>query len=93
MKTLFIISKPPETRAIFDLAKSMAIHGDQVIFLFAGEGRRCAQDRELMNYLSFSVRYVLREGSEKVESSGAAEINYDGWVELLESCDRIVSWI
>jgi len=98
MWVLFVVVGLQETVTVFKLAERMARDGQHVVFLFTGDSRRHAADTELMKSLHFAEGiYVLKDdGGFRVSLSDLAEgveaIDYDGWVGLLEACDRIVSW-
>jgi len=98
MRVLFVVSGPQETRTVFRLAERMADAGQRVLILFAGGGRRHAADPELIGSLHFAEGvYALRGGCGSREglgdpADGVETVNYDGWVGLLEACDRVVSW-
>lgn len=98
MQALFVVGGLQETGTVFRLAERMAGDGRRIVFLFTGDGCRHAADPELMKALRFAEGiYVLRDdcGSMGVLdrlAEGVEAIDYDGWVGLLEVCDRIVSW-
>lgn len=86
------------TGIVFRLAEGMAGVSRRIVFLFTGDSRSHAADPELMGTLRFAESiYVLGDdyGSTEVPDSlaeGVEALDYDGWVGLLEDCDRIVSW-
>lgn len=98
MRVLFVVSRMQETRTVFKLAEIMAEDGCQVLFLFIQEGCRHSADLGLMRALNFAGGvYVLREdcrslGLLKDLAEGVKAIDYDGWVDLLEACGKVVSW-
>ena len=98
MWVLFVVVGLQKSVTVFRLAERMARDGQHVVFLFTGDSRRHAADTELMKSLHFAEGiYVLKDdGGFRVSLSDLAEgveaIDYDGWVGLLEACDRIVSW-
>lgn len=97
MRVLFILNSPPETLTLFHLAEKMVENGSEISFLLIQEGCRCAVNTEVIKGLGFSKAiYVLeddyRELFDKIVDF-VEVVDYDGWVRLLESCDKTVSWI
>lgn len=97
MRLLFVVSRARETGTVFKLAEKMGSGGRRIIFLFVGDGSHCAKDPELVEHLRFAEGiYVLcddvPEGLPSDFVEGVEPTDYGGWVELLEACDRVVSW-
>ena len=98
MRVLFVVVSLQETGTVFKLAKRMAEDGQHVVFLFTGNSRRHEADPELMKSLHFAEGvYVLggdgwSRGLLGDLPEGVEEIEYDGWVGLLETCEKVVSW-
>jgi sulfur transfer complex TusBCD TusB component (DsrH family) len=98
MWVLFVVVGLQKSVTVFRLAERMARDGQHVVFLFAGDSRRHAEDPELMKSLRFTkgVHILKGDGGWKAPRSdlpeGVEAVDYDGWVGLLEACDSVVSW-
>ena len=98
MRVLFVVVGLQKTATVFRMAERMARDGQHIVFLFTGDSRRHAEDPELMKSLRFTKGvYVLKgDGGSRAHRSDLPEVveavDYDGWVGLLEACDRVVSW-
>lgn len=98
MRVLFVVSRLHGARTVFRVAERMAEEGGHVIFLFIQEGCRHAAAPEVVRTLGFAEGiYALREDcmssgllDDLVE--GVQAVGYSGWVDLLEACERVVSW-
>ena len=95
---LFVVSRLQNTPTVFRTAERSARAGVKVMILFTEEGCRHAIDRELVTYLSYAEGLFCLEPDfdslglrEKIDGRVGA-IDYGGWIELVEDCDRIVSW-
>ena len=98
MSVLFIISRLQDSPTVFRAAERSAQAGMKVMILFTEGGCRHATDRELVASLSYAGGlFCLGPDSdsqglrEKIDGS-VKLIDYGGWIELVEACDRIVSW-
>jgi len=98
MRLLFVVGHAQETETVFRLADEMARDGGRIVFLFIGDGCRHAADPELMRTLRFAEGIYALEadcrsrGLQDRLVEGVEATDYDGWVDLLEACDRVVSW-
>lgn len=98
MLVLFVVSKFQETGTLFGLAGELIKAGNRVQFLFIQEGCYHSADKDLIKALDLTDGlYALREDCIALGIiDDAAElvrtIDYCDWVELLEACDRVVSW-
>ncbi|MDH5791574.1 MAG: hypothetical protein OEZ44_05255 [Candidatus Bathyarchaeota archaeon] len=96
MSVLFIISRLQDSPTVFRAAERSAQAGMKVMILFTEGGCRHATDRELVASLSYAGGLFCLEPDsqglrEKIDG-GVKRIDYGGWIELVEACDRIVSW-
>ena len=98
MSVLFIVSRFQDSQTVFRAAESSAQAGMKVMILFTEVGCQHATDRELVASLSYAEGlFCLKPDSdsqglrEKIDG-GVKPIDYGGWIELVEACDRIVSW-
>ena len=97
MRALFVVGAHLEAETAFELARKMFDGGCDVFFLFVGEGCRHALDEPLMRSLSFAAGvYCLDRDlgrNENRDDVSFEVVDYTGWVELIESCDTLFSWI
>jgi sulfur transfer complex TusBCD TusB component (DsrH family) len=96
MSVLFVVSRLQDSLTIFKMAERSAHSGVMVMILFTEGGCHHAIDRELVASLSYAEGlFCLKPDSqglmEKIDGS-VKLIDYVGWMELVEACDRIVSW-
>ena len=96
MKTLFIVGSCTERRTVADLGAKMASMNQVVVFLFIREGCQCLGDEDFIDSIDFAAgRYALKEYvyDNRITSIKGVEVtDYDGWVNLLEECENVVSW-
>lgn len=96
MSVLFIVSRLQDSQTVFRAAESSAQAGMKVMFLFTEGGCQHATDRELVASLSYvEGLFCLKSDSQGLRDKidgGVKPIDYGGWIELVEACDRIVSW-
>lgn len=95
MSVLFVVQGFQETETVFSIAAKMAETGHGVVFLFTQKGVRHLTDRRLVASLSYAggISCLEHEGEGYDLCEGVEMIDYEGWVELIEACERIVSWI
>jgi len=98
VSVLFVIGRQDGVETAVEIARRVAEEGEGVTFLFIRDGIRHAQDRDLISGIGFCDGiYVLKpddEGSGIEElPEGVSLISYDGWVELIEGSERLVSWV
>ena len=98
MSVLFIVSRLQDSQTVFRAAESSVQAGMKVMILFTEGGCRHAIDRELVASLSYvESLFCLKPDSdshglrEKIDG-GVKPIDFGGWIELIEACDKIVSW-
>ncbi|UCD45404.1 MAG: hypothetical protein JSV27_02595 [Candidatus Bathyarchaeota archaeon] len=94
MSVLFVVQGFQETETVFSIAAKMAERG-QIVFLFTQKGVRHLTDRRLTASLSYAggINCLEHEGSGYDLCDGVTMIDYEGWVELIEASEKIVSWI
>jgi len=97
MRVLFVVGAHLEAETAFKLATKMFDDGNDIFFLFVGERCRYALDEPLMRSLSFAAGvYCLDRDLDRNENRDEGSfklVDYTGWVELIESCDTLFSWI
>ncbi len=80
------------TGDIFRIARRIAAQGKKIIILFIGDGCKITTDPHLIESLAFARLYALsmdcRNPAPDVEL-----VDYDGWIKLLEHCNKTVSWV
>ncbi len=98
MKVLFVVSRVQKAGTVFKLAEKMSGDGRRIIILFTGDASHCAKDAELVKSLRFAeeICVLRRDGvlgrPQSDFAEGVKPTDYSGWMELLETCERIVSW-
>jgi hypothetical protein len=92
---LFVVQGFQEAETVFSIAAKMAERGHGVVFLFTQKGVRHLTDRGLIAGLSYArgINCLEHEGSGYNLCEGVEMIDYEGWVELIEASEKIVSWI
>ena len=97
MRALFVVGSHLGAETAFELARKMFDGGYDVFFLFVGEGCRYALDEPLLRSLSFAADvYCLDrdlDRNENCDDRSFEVVDYTGWVELIERCDTLLSWI
>ena len=91
MGTLFVVGRPLETETLMAVMEALAAGGEEVHIIFVQGGVGNASDESLIRRVS-SARSLscLDARVELVE--GVKRVDYDGWVRLIEVCEKIVSW-
>ena len=99
MSVLFVVGRSKEASTAFRAAERMAEGGQEVVFLFTRNGCLHATDKNLVNSLTYAKGVNCLEADCRYEGllskvvDGVKLIDYLGWVELIEACDKIVSWL
>jgi len=75
----------------FRIARRVAAQGKKMLILFTGDGCRIAENPHITDSLDFARLFALREDVRK-PVNGVEVINYDGWVKLLEYCNKTACW-
>jgi hypothetical protein len=91
VSTLFVVGRPLETETLMATMEGLVAGGEEVHVIFVQDGVRNASDESLVRRMS-SARSLscLDANSEVIE--GVERVDYDGWVRLIEGCEKIVSW-
>ena len=97
MGVLIVVSELQGGSTVFELARRMALAGERIDILFTGEACRCACDPGLVGSLGFAeglhcLEPDLRKMGDEEPARGVRLIGYQGWVDLVEADERIVSW-
>jgi predicted peroxiredoxin len=80
------------TGVAFRIARRIAAQGKKIIILFMGDGCKIASDPHIIEGLDFARLYALKMDC-RDPASGVELVDYDGWVKLLEYCNKTVSWV
>ena len=91
MKILLIVGYA-EAKTAFRTMRRVAAAGKKVLLLFTGEGCRIASDPTQVEVLDFARLFALRNDCPN-PAKGVELVDYDGWIRLLEYCNKTVSWI
>lgn len=94
MGTLFIIGSTSELETVFQIARRIKERGSKVILVFRGEGARFIDHPSFREETGFSDGiYILKDGKEYCGGISAKTISPHELVEMMESCERVVSWV
>ncbi len=75
----------------FRIARRVAGQGKKIIILFTGEGCRLAEDPQIVDSLNFARLHALKDDY-RWPVDGVEIVDYDGWVKLLEYCNKTACW-
>ena len=81
-------NKPGEA---FRVARRIAAEGKKILLLFVDEGCRIAEDPHVTENLDFARLYALVSDCSK-PAKGVELVDYDGWIKLLEFCNKTINW-
>jgi len=76
---------------VFRIARRVAIQGKKLLILFTGDGCRLAENPNMTESLNFARLFALKEDIQK-PVVGLEIVDYDGWVKLLEYCNKTACW-
>ena len=76
---------------VFRIARRIASQGKKLLILFTGDGCRLVEDLNMTESLSFARLFALKEDVRK-SVEGVEIIDYEGWVKLLEYCNKTACW-
>jgi hypothetical protein len=80
-----------EAKTAFRTMRRVAATGKKVLLLFTGEGCKIASDPDQVEGLDFARLFALKNDCPK-PAKGVKLVDYDGWIRLLEYCNKTVSW-
>ncbi len=75
----------------FRIARRVAAQGKKILILFTRDGCRLAENPQLVDSLGFARLFALRDDLRK-PIEGVEVIDYEGWVKLLEYCNKTACW-
>ena len=76
---------------VFRIARRVAAQGKKLLILFTGDGCRLAENPHMTDSLSFARLFALKEDVIK-PVDGVEVVDYDGWLKLLEYCNKTACW-
>jgi hypothetical protein len=76
---------------VFRIARRVAAQGKKLLILFTGDGCRLAENPQIVDSLGFARLFALKEDVVK-PVEGVELVDYDGWVKLLEYCNKTACW-
>ncbi len=91
METLVIVSRAHADTA-FSLAEEMHRDGETVHIFFTGRGIHHCSREESLEKLGWANLYTFEMEFDSTRDEVQA-VNYDFFVELLERCERTLTWI
>jgi len=89
---ILIIIGRSDAGTAFRIARRVAAQGRKVVILFIGEGCRIAENAEYVESLDFARVYALDIDCPD-PALGVSLVDYNGWIKLLEYCNKTISWI
>ena len=75
----------------FRIARRVAAQGKKLLILFTGDGCRLAENHHITDSLDFARLFALNDDVIK-SMDGVEIVDYDGWVKLLEFCNKTACW-
>ena len=99
MSVLFVVEQFQDDRTAFRAAEMMARDGHKIHFLFTRKGCHHAIDLEFIKSLDYAEGVHCLKFDCEVEGllnkivDGIMLIDCNGWVGLIEACDKIFSWV
>ena len=91
MGTLFVVGRPLETETLLVTMEGLAAHGEEVHVIFVQGGLGNAADEKLVRRMSFARSLSCLDDDAEVVN-GVERVDYNGWVRLIEECEKVVSW-
>ena len=88
---ILLIVSCAEAGTAFKTMRMVAATGKKVLLLFTGEGCKIASDQDQVEGLNFARLFALRNDCPN-PAKGVELVDYDGWIRLLEYCNKTVSW-
>ncbi len=76
---------------VFRIARRVAEQGKKLLILFTGDGCRLAENPHIVDSLGFARLFALK-GDVIKPVEGVQLVDYDGWVKLLEYCNKTACW-
>jgi hypothetical protein len=91
VSTLFVIGRPLETETLTDTMLGLISGGEEVHVIFVQDGVGNASDESIIRRMNSARSLSCLDANSKVVE-GVERVDYDGWVRLIEGCEKIVSW-
>ncbi|MBC8497887.1 hypothetical protein ISS40_01655 [Candidatus Bathyarchaeota archaeon] len=91
MGTLFVVGRPLETETLLVTLEGLVAQGEEVHVIFVQGGVGNAADEKLVRRMSFASSISCLDADAEVVD-GVKQVDFNGWVRLIEGCEKIVSW-
>jgi hypothetical protein len=85
--TLFVIGRPLVTETLLATMEALAAR-EEIHVVFVQGGVVNASDENLLERMSFAKSLSCLDA----DSEGVEHVDYLGWLNLIEVCEKIVSW-
>jgi len=85
--TLFVIGRPLVTETLLATMEALAAE-EEIHVVFVQGGVVNASDESLLGRMSFTDSLSCLDA----DSEGVERVDYLGWLNLIEVCEKIVSW-
>lgn len=97
MSILFMISRPQENPTAFESAHALHLRNMKVTFLFIQEACYYLVQNKTLESISFADGIFCIEPDpqikEQIKMVDRVQLtDYNGWVQLIESNEKLVSW-
>jgi len=91
VETLVLLSRA-HGETVFKVARGLAERGEEVHIVFTGRGTHYVWKGDVLKRLKFARLYTF-EAEFDSPNPRVEALSYQGFVELLERCERVVSWV
>jgi predicted peroxiredoxin len=91
MDTIVLIGRAHSETA-FSLAKEINRDGSEIHMLFTGRGTHYLSRGDVLKELEYAILYTFETEFDSPKEQIKA-ISYDKFVELIEKCERSITWI
>ena len=88
---ILIMASTTNLDEILYISRRAALLGNEINFLFIGEGSKLIDNYQFVDSISFARLFVLKDDS-KNSIKGVESVDYYGWIKLIEFCDTIINW-
>ena len=91
MSTLLVVGRSLETETLLVTMEGLVAQGEEVHVIFVQSGVGNAADEKLVRRMSFARSLSCLDADAEVVN-GVERVDFHGWVQLIEECEKIVSW-
>ena len=88
MGTLFVIGRLLETETLLTTMEGLDARGEEVHVIFVQAGVENVSDAKLLRRMGFAKSLSCLN----TDVEGVERVDYQGWVRLIEGCEKIVYW-